>query len=334
MKNRSITIKHIAIKLGISTSTVSRALRNKPDVNPETRAKVEELANSLNYEPNSIAVSLVSKRSYTIGVVVPCYHFFYAEAISGMEEFTIDHNYYIMICNTRESYQLEKEIIKKLVSKRVDGLIISLSRETKNYDHLLELKKKEIPYVLFNRIAEDVDTSKVCVDDMDGAFTAVNYLIKKGYRKIAHIQGPPDLLLSQRRKQGYLNALRNAGIEPSDDDIITSDFSVKSGRLCTEKLMNLADKPDAIFCVSDEVAYGSINWLKKNGYSIPEQIAVVGFTGEEFSELIEPPLTTIQQPAYEVGLKAAEVLLDRIENKNLPNVNIEIKTVLVQRNSA
>lgn len=334
MKNRSITIKHIAIKLGISTSTVSRALRDRPDVNPETKAKVRELADTLDYEPNPIAVSLVSKRSYTIGVIVPCYHFFYSEALSGIEEYALEHNYHIMLCNTRESYELEKTIVHKLVAKRVDGIIISLSRETKNYDHLNELKKKDIPFVLFNRVADEVDSSKVCVDDMNGAIAAVNYLLEKGYKKIAHIQGPPGVFLTERRKEGYLHALNNANITPRKDWIVQSDFSLNSGIECTRILMESEDKPDAIFCVSDSVAFGSISWLKKNGYSIPDQVGVVGFTGEVFSEIIEPSLTTIEQPAYKVGMKAANLLLDRINNASLPNVTIELKTSMIKRDSA
>ncbi|MAE85252.1 MAG: LacI family transcriptional regulator [Flammeovirgaceae bacterium] len=334
MKNRSITIKHIAIKLGISTSTVSRALRDRPDVNPETKAKVKELARELNYEPNLIAVSLVSKKSYTIGVVVPCYHYFYAEAISGMEELALENDYHIMICNTRESYDLEKDIIHKLASKRVDGLIISLSRETKNFDHLDELKKKGIPYVLFNRVAEEVESSKVCVDDMNAAIQAVEHLINKGYKRIAHIQGPSDLLLSRKRTEGYVRALEKAGHPVKDQYMVHSDFSIKSGQQCTETLMSLPEPPDSIFCVCDEVAYGSMAWLKRHGYKIPQDVGVVGFTGEEFSEVIEPPLTTIIQPAYEVGKKSVEILLDRIGNSSLSNVTIELKTSLMNRESA
>ena len=148
MKSRDITIKDIAHKLDISTSTVSRALRNRPDVNPETKAKVKELAKKLNFEPNAIALSLVSKKSFTIGVVVPGLRaYFYSEAISGIEEFALDHDYHILVCNTRESYEVEKAIIRKLISKRVDGAIISMSRETKNFDHFMELKEKNIPFI-------------------------------------------------------------------------------------------------------------------------------------------------------------------------------------------
>lgn len=335
IKNRAITIKDIAHKLDISTSTVSRALRNRPDVNPETKAKVKELAMKLNFEPNSIALSLVSKKSFTIGVVVPSYHaFFYSEAISGIEEVALEHDYHILVCNSRESYDLEKAIVRKLINKRVDGIIVSVSRETKNFDHFLELKEKNIPFVLFNRIVDNLEASKVCVDDRDGALKAVNYLIEKGYTKIAHIQGPTELLLSQKRKEGYLAALKNAGISLNKDWIMTSDFTLGSGRECTENLMKLKSKPDAIFCVCDEVAYGSISWLKKNGYKLPQDMGIVGFTGEIFAELIEPALTTIEQPAYEVGTKAAELLLERIINPNIPNVTIEFKTSLIVRDSA
>lgn len=335
MKKSSITIKDIAHKLDISTSTVSRALRNKPDVNPETKAKVKALAEKLAYEPNSIALSLVSKRSFTIGVVVPGYHaYFYGEAIAGIEEYALDRDYHIMICNTHESYELEKAIVRKLVNRRVDGIILSLSRETKNFDHLKMLKDKHIPYVLFNRIADDVEASKVCVDDMDGAVKAVNHLLKNGYRNIAHIQGPAGLLLSEKRKEGYLQALHKAGITPRPEWIVPSDFSLKSGMHCTEILMQQTPAPDAIFCICDEVAYGSIAWLKRHGYAVPEKVGVVGFTGEMFAEIIEPALTTIVQPAYEVGSKAAELLLERIDNASLPHVTIEFKTTMVERDSS
>lgn len=332
--NRTITIKDIARKLQISTSTVSRALRNQPDVNPETKAKVKELAKQLNYEPNAIALSLVNKKSFTLGVVVPSYHaYFYGEAIAGIEEYALEHDYHIMICNTRESYDLERVIVKKLASKRVDGILISISRETKNFDHLHWLMEKNIPVVLFNRVANEIRSCQVSVDDFSGSSMAVHHLIKQGYKKIAHIGGPAGLLLSEKRENGYRQTLEREGLTSLPEWVIPSDFSLASGKIAAEKLMNGKEKPDAIFCICDEVAYGAIHWLKQNNYHIPKDVGIIGFTGETFAELIDPPLTTIAQPAYEVGLQAAKLVIDRINNPGLPPVNVTLQATLVSRDS-
>lgn len=331
---RSITIKDIARKLQISTSTVSRALRNQPDVNPETKEKVKELAKKLSYEPNSIALSLVSRKSYTLGVIVPSFHaYFYGEAISGIEEYALEHDYHIMICNTRESYDLERLLVKNMVNKRVDGLLISISRETKNFDHLQWVKDKKIPIVLFNRVTDCLEAPQVCVDDFNAAKSAVDHLIMKGYRKIAHIKGPDGLLLSERRQKGYSHVLSSRGLESREEWIVASDFSLRSGILAAEKLMSAKDKPDAIFCVCDEVAYGAMHWLKQNGYSVPTHVGVIGFTGEAFAELVEPPLTTVVQPAYDLGVQSARMIIERIQNPALPTVNVTLQATLQERKS-
>lgn len=335
MKNAQATIRDLALKLNISISTVSRALRNAPDVNPETKKAVLELAKNLNYEPNRVAQSLRSKKTYTIGVVVPeiAMHFF-SSVISGIQEYAAQHDYSIMICQSMESLRIEKSNIHMLVSNRVDGLLISLSSQTKNLDHLEQLLEKEIPIVLFDRVADELDVSKVVVDDHDGAFKAVEYLIRTGCKRIAHIGGPTSLSIGNQRRKGYEDALTKHGITISKDIILhCKDLDTDPGPL-THQLLELSERPDAIFCMNDPVAIQVMQVLKEKGIKIPEEISVVGFTNEPVARFIEPSLTTVAQPAHAMGQAAARQLIQQMESKeNFKPITKVLPTELIVRHS-
>jgi DNA-binding LacI/PurR family transcriptional regulator len=332
MKNAQATIRDIAIKLNVSISTVSRALRNAPDINPDTKKAVVEMAAKLNYEPNRVAQSLRIKKTNTLGVIVPeiVMHFF-SSAISGIQEYAAAHGYSTMFCQSIESYETEKSNIHMLVANRVDGLLISLSGETKNFDHLNALAQKQIPVVMFDRVADELPFSKVIVDDHDGACKAVEYLIKTGCKRIAYLGGPESLSICIKRMQGYKDALKNKGIEVSENLIVCCE-DIHAPAEAVKRL--LEHRPDAIFCMNDPMAIAAIEIIKEKQIIIPDEISVVGFTNEPVSRHITPSLTTVSQPSYEMGKVAAELFLEQMQaGESFEPVTRILRTELVIRNS-
>jgi len=329
------TIEDIADALHLSKATVSRALRDHPDVSPETKKAVVALAKKLDYEPNRLAQSLRSHKTNTIGVVVPeiAMHFF-SSTLSGMQEYALRHDYIIMVCQSMESYQHEKVSVQKLTSNRVDGLLISLSSETRNVDHLRHLMEKRIPLVLFDRVCDDLHVSKVIVNDYDAAFKAVDYLIKTGCRRIAYVGGPRDLYINERREHGYLDALRKSGIAPSEDWIIHCKDLHTEPVSATQHLLHLPSTPDAIFCMNDPIAILVMQVLKEQCVQIPDEISVIGFTNEPVSNFIVPSLTTVSQPSFEMGKTAAQLFIEEMENPEsyIPVTKV-LPTELIIRNS-
>lgn len=335
MKTPQITIRDLALKLNVSISTVSRALRNAPDINEETKQAVLEMARRLKYEPNKVAQSLRSNRTNTLGVIVPEIelHFFSA-SISGIQEYATQQGYTIMITQSMESYAAEKNNLQMLVANRVDGVIISLSTQTRNVDHVWDLLERNIPVVMFDRVSEDLNVSKVIVDDHDGAFKVVNHLIKTGCKRIAYLGGPENLYISQQRKKGYLDALKKHNYPVLEDIIIHSKDLQHDPINGARKLLDMKDRPDAIFCVIDPVAITTIQLAKEKGISIPDEVSIAGFTNEPVSQYIEPSLTTVAQPAFELGQEAARLFFDQIRDReNFNPVTKLVPTELIIRNS-
>ncbi len=335
MKERPITIKDIARELNISVSTVSRALRGLPDVNAATRRSVETLARKLDYHPNAVALSLVKSKTYTVGVIIPNFVIhFYSSAIGGIQDVLSQAGYNIMICQSNENYDTEVANVQTLLNSRVDGLIVSQSKETEDLAHFSAVIDKGVPLVSFNRTLDGLHASRVEVDDYQGAYHAVEYLIRTGYRRIAHIAGPQNLQLSRHRYQGYLDALNSCQLTTEDAYIRYCDFSIESGRKAMHELLLLPDMPDAVFVVSDYPAYGVIAELKARGINIPDEVAVIGFTDEPFSSLIEPTLTTVSQPTYEIGRETARLFLQQLEDPDhFEPQQRTLKTELKVRNS-
>ena len=337
MRNRPATIKDIARKLRISTSTVSRAFRNLPDVNPDTKRLVLEMAKKLEYEPNAIATSLVNKKSNILGIVIPSFViYYYASAITGIQNAASEAGYNIMICPSNESYDMEVKNVKTLISSRVDGLIVSISKETTNFDHFTQLLRRGTPLIFFNRVCDELEAPFVVVDDYKGAYNAVKHLITTGSKRIGHIAGPKTLQISKNRLNGYLDALIKYNYDTDEKLITTGDFSIEMGRKCAKKMLDLPKPPDAIFAANDLSAFGAMHEIKKRGLRIPEDVAVVGFTDEPLTELVEPSLTSVSQPVMELGKKAAQLILAQIENKaNQDNPErVMLKTKLIVRNSS
>jgi LacI family transcriptional regulator len=335
-KGHQVTMKEIAKKLGVSVSTVSRALKDSPELHPDTKKRIVEMAKSMNYQYNLLAQSLRISRSKVLGVIVPelTSHFF-SSNISGIQDTAYKRGYNIMICQSNESYEQEKANIKTLVSSQVDGLLISLSRETKNYAHLQELYDREIPFIMFDRVTEEIPVSKVTVDDAHGAYLAVNHLLEQGCRKIAYFSGPEDLYISKKRKEGYLEALKEFGISEKESRIYITDLTPEMNRQITMRMLKEEDRPDAIFAMIDPLAVDVMMVLKENGIKIPEEIALAGFTNNPTSAVVEPSLTTVSQPGYEMGQLATNHLLDQLDEvvSDDPESFILLTTLVVRDSS-
>jgi DNA-binding LacI/PurR family transcriptional regulator len=335
MKTHPVTIKDIARELGISPSTVSRALKDHPDISPQTKLQVNELVEKLKYKPNAIALSLKSRKTNIIGVIVPeMVHHFFSSVISGIEEEAIQAGYNVMIFQSNESYEREVLNVQAMLASRVDGVLVSLSKTTSKFSHFRELMDNDIPLVLFDRVCDELETDKVIVDDFNGALEAVELLIKTGCRRIAHFAGPQNLKIGYLRQRGYISALEKNCI-PVDDSLIIKCDTHDDALVQTRKIMELPDPPDAIFAVNDLTATGVLKVLKKLNKQVPEDISVVGFTDGLVSTVTDPPLTTVSQHGFDMGKFAAKILLKRIESgiENLKPVTEVIKTDLVIRES-
>jgi DNA-binding LacI/PurR family transcriptional regulator len=316
-KKTGATIHDIANALKISVSTVSKALNNKPDISATTTEEVLAMAKKLNYRPNLLAKNLVNSRSYTIGVIAPSIgNFFFPTIISGIQEIASSRNYNILVCLSHESYETEVNNCKLLMAHRVDGVIMSITAKTKNADHIKELQRQNIPVVFVNRAADGVNASRVSVNDYAGAVTVVEHLIAQGCKKIAHIAGPQNLVLSKERLKGYLDTLKKHHLPIKDEWIVYNDLWMENSKKCVNQLLSVDDKPDAIFAYTDFVGIELIIAAKAKGIKIPEDISVVGFSNDPVSEIVDPGLTTLSQPPLELGKLAAEILISHIENES------------------
>ena len=332
-KNEKFTIVDIAEMLNVSKSTVSRAFRDSHDVHPETRDRILKLARELDFEPNTIAKSLKEKKTKTIGALIPGFSMpFYATAICGIQEQVTKNGYNLMVCQSNEIYADEVNCLKALVSSKVDGIIMSVSSETVRNNHIVQLIEKGIPVVLFNRTT-NLNISAVKVDDYGGAYMMTEHLISRGYKKIFYIAGPLNLLLTQQRLSGFKDAMYVNKRQVTDNMIVPSTFTFESGRESIARILSGGEKPDAIFCVCDIVAFGVIQYLKEHGHKIPEDIAVAGYTDEPSASLIHPSLTTIRQPIKEIGIQAAELLFRQLKYVNYKPVVITMPVQIMIRES-
>jgi len=328
MKKHQITIKDIAKKLNISPSTVSRALKDHPDINFNTRDAVKKIAREYNYRPNKIALSLLQNQSKTIGVIIPeIIHHFFSSVISGIEDVFYRENYNIIICQSQESYEREIKNVQTLLSSHIDGILMSISKETQNLDHIKNIQEVGLPLVFFDRIAEEIETDKVIVDDFGGGYQATEHLIQIGCKRIAHFYGPLNLLIGRNRFNGYEKALKDHNI-PSDPELTIFCDSYEQAIAETKKLLEMPEPPDGIFAVNDLTALGCMKTIKDHGLRVPEDIAVVGFTNWLISRFADPPLTTIDQKGYLMGTEAAELLLNRINSEEDEEANKPITKLL------
>lgn len=336
MRSNQITIKDIARILGISASTVSRALKDHPDINIDTKKAVNELAGKLKYHPNAIALSLKSSRSNTIGVIIPeIVHYFFSSVISGIEDVASQKGFTVIICQSNESYDREVANARTLLSHRVDGVLVSISKETHTFDHLLELQEGGIPIVFFDRIAPEINADQVIIDDLEASYKATRHLIEVGRTRIAHFAGPQNLIIGRDRLQGYLNALTEAGL-PIDNRLIVEADTYEKARNAVITMIEGGNVPDGIFAVNDLTAIGAMQTIQKKGYKIPDDISIVGFSDGRFSGITDPNLTSVDQHGYEMGTTAAEMLFHRIlsnETEYIPEVKVLNADLIIRGSS-
>ena len=337
---KDATHKQIALQLGISITTVSKALKNYSDVSEKTKKAVIDLATELNYTPNSFAVNLRTKESKTIGLIIPTVvHHFFSNVIEGILEEAEKRNYMVIILQSNENYELEKKQVALLLNKRVDGILISLSNGTGEFNHLKTILANKTPLVLFDKIAKIMNCSKVTINDRKAAYDAVTYLIKKGYKKIAHFRGSYLPQNAIDRFLGYKKALEDNNIvyDSSLVYLCENNLDFEDGYENAKKIIAEHPDIDAIFAVTDLVAIGIIKYFNEIDIPIPKQIAVFGFSNWFMSSIISPKLTTIDQPGFEIGKKSATILFDEIQLKknNEPIVfqSIELETSIIERES-
>jgi DNA-binding LacI/PurR family transcriptional regulator len=335
-KPGNITLKEVAEAVGVSTMTVSRVINNRPNVDEKTRKKILEAARKMGYTPNHVAKSLVSSRTYTIGVIIPeISHSFFPEVVRGIEEATNYKNYQIFLTNTSDSFGKEQKAINALRSKRVDGILVSTSLTTDDFLFYKQIISSGLPLVFFDRGIEDIGASCIGVNDKAASRQITGHLISHHYGRIGYLSGPKRVSIGKERFDGYIEAMTKHNLAIDERLIIENGFNEKGGYEAMNKLLALPKeiRPRAVVAVNDPVAFGAMDAIREAGLDIPNDIAIAGFTDDIRAKLVACPLTTVQQPAYEVGKKAASKLIRTIENKDEPVENVELITTLVIRKS-
>ena len=331
------TIHDIARALNISASTVSRALKDNPLISVNTRERIKKAAEEMGYRPNVIAANFRTRKTNTIGVIVPLINrHFFSSVISGIEDVAYRQGFAVTISQSNDDFEKESKIARAFFSNRVDGLILSIGMETQNFDHLRLFSERGIPLVFFDRVVDEIKAHKIETDDYNGAFVATRHLIEHGRKKIAMIGGPLNLKIYQNRQSGYLQALKQANLPVKDSLIIHNSLTRGDGTLAVQKLLEQKEMPDAIFCANDTTALSAIIFLRENKVRVPDDIAIVGFSNEPFSEVVTPSITTIQQPGFKMGQKAAELIINQINQKEKPQQfeTIKMSTKLIIRESS
>lgn len=336
-KNKEITIYDIATELNVSPSTVSRALKKHKSIGKETIKKVEKKASQMGYRPNSIAANLRNQKTHTIGVIISRVDRpFISTLIGGIESIAREKGYHVIFTQSHDRLDMEIENANVLFNARIDGLIVSLAMETTSYEHFKPFIDKDIPMVFVDRVTETLNTDLVVIDNTHSAYMATKHLIEQGCSRIAHFAGAQHRNVYRNRRNGYENALKEAGLEIDNELIIEmSSLSAEDGYEAAEKLLNSPNPPDGIFTANDTTAVSVIQCAKKLGIKIPEQLAVVGFNNDPICTIVDPALTTIDHPAEQMGQLAARQLLEHKIDPDIDSSNIiKLKTQLIQRASS
>lgn len=314
---QKITIKTIAKELGVSTSTVSKALRDSHEISIETKDKIKAYADYYNYKPNNLALQLRNQKTKVIGVILPkIVHHFFSTVIKGIESGANEKGYHIMVCFSNESYEREVENLKVLSNGSVDGLIVSISNETlenSHFKHFQDLVNEEIPLVLFDRVHDSISCDKVIVDDIGAGYKATRHLAENGRKKIAMLSTPEHVNIGTLRKQGYLKALKEFDLDSNENLVLEIDEKEDA----KTQIANIFHKDiDAIFAVNEIYAAIAIRLAKEQNLRVPEDVSVIGFTDGLISEYSSPSITAIVQHGFTMGRQAVELLIERIENEN------------------
>jgi len=331
MNKPQITIKDIAKALGVSPSTVSRALKDNPDISQETRNAVHKYAQEHNYKPNALALNLRTSRSNTIGVIIPqLVHHFFSCVLSGIEATAAKAGYNILVAQSNEEYEREVKIVHSFLAARVCGVITSLAKDTVKYDHYQELLNNNIPIVFYDRICTGINTERVVVDDYAGSLAAVEYMIQTGCKRIFFYSSPPHMEISKNRRNGYLDAMKKYKI-PVDDSMIKFCDTREQAIAITPDILEEKNRPDGFFAINDETASGILYACKQARLKIPEEISICGFTDGAIAQNTDPKLTTVEQHGEEVGESAINILIEKIEGGTQKGTNKIVRTNLVVR---
>lgn len=332
-----VTISHIAKKLNITAATVSRALSDHPGISDKTKKKVHAMANRLNYKRNAIASSLRSGKTKVIGVIIPSAEInFFGSVVHGIENIANLNGYTVLIYQSNELREYEVKGLEAFLSARVDGIMVSIAKNTIDYSHFADIKKQGIPFIFFDRSDDDLGVPSVVLDDYKGGFLATEHLIQRGYKRIAHIKGPQHIRSFQDRYKGYLGALKANKLKFDPDLVYTGDVSIEAGKEAVQQFLSIANPPDAVFAVEDYTALGVIKELKWNKIKMPEEFGVIGFANEMFGEHITPGLSTIDQQTVLMGKESCKLLLELINNgvrKEKTNNKVIIEPIPVYRDS-
>ncbi len=329
-----VSLKDLAQELGVSISTVSRALKGSKEISEAVRQKVIGLAHQRNYRPNPFALGLLKSNPRIIGIVVPdIVTHFYSSIINGINDLARENGYSVIITSASEQYELEKRCINDLVNIRVEGIIACLSQETMDYSHFDRLSEQHIPIVFFDRICAPDRYSSVVVDNVESAYDATVHLLQTGSQRVAFIAGANHLDIVKQRKHGYLRALREYGI-PIDRELVRCQWiGYEYGYQSTCELLDLPNPPDAILSISDSMAFGVMKAVRERGLTIPKDIALIGYTDELHSNYVEPSLTAVEHQTYEIGTHACRLLLKQLKGEKKPE-QIVIPAILTVRGSS
>lgn len=338
---RKVTLKQIAKELDVSISTVSKSLRNSPEISEDTREKVKAFAKLYNYKPNNIALSLKNRKTKTIGIIIPeIVHHFFATVISGIEHYANEKGYSVLVCLSNESFDKEVINMEMLANGSIDGFIMALSKETqqrRDFHHIIEATSQGMPVVMFDRVTNDVVCDKVIIDDKAAAEEAVSFLINKGLKNIGLITTIDYVSVGLLRTEGYLQSLKQNNIDVNENLIL----KIEDIDNCTHQIEYFIknNNLDAVFAVNELFAVTAIKVSNKIGKKVPEELSVIGFTDGIISKYSTPTISTISQNGSEMGKKAAEILINKLETEYFDEDEIEtyvteiIKTHLVERES-
>jgi LacI family transcriptional regulator, galactose operon repressor len=342
---QKLTLKKIAKELDVSISTVSKSLKDSPEIGEETKQKIKAFAKLYNYRPNNIALSLKNQKTKTIGVIVPeIVHHFFTTVIKGIESVANDRGYTVIVGLSNESFEKEVTNMDKLANGSIDGFILSVSKETqlkKDYHHLSETIDQGMPIVMFDRTIHEIECDKVVVDDTEGAKKAVKALIQKGCKHIGIITTPDHVNVGRLRTAGYQSAMEEGGIHYSEDNILRIDDMLNEETALEDlyqkivSFLKAQNRLDGIFAVNETYAAIALRALRANGRDVPKEVKVIGFTDGVLSRFTAPSLTTVSQHGEQLGQKAAQLLIDRVENDLLdkPYQMLTIETELIERES-
>ena len=345
--NRKITLKQIAKELDVSISTVSKALKDSPEISDDTKQKIQAFAKLYNYKPNNIALSLKNRQTNTIGIIIPeIVHHFFSKVIRGVELVANQRGYNVIIGLSNESFSKEVINMEMLANGSIDGFIISIAKETQqlqDYHHFTATMNQGMPIVMFDRVVSDIDCDKVVVNDFNGAKRAVEKLIENGCKSIALITTKDYVSVGKLRTQGYLEALKEQNLTPEADLILkmddTLDYEEHLELLESEieQLFTSNKKIDGVFAVNELYALSAMKVARKLGHNVPNDVQVIGFTDGVLSKHATPSLTTVSQHAQQMGEKAAHLLIDKLESENTDedeqHQTVIITTDLIERES-